>query len=179
MRSRRALSDDEAARAGAEIQDRLRRLPVFESARVIMVYAACDNEVQTEGLIVEALRKGKRVALPVTDKEKKEIYARTISKYPEDLIPGAYGILEPKPSCPDVPVKELDLVLLPGVAFDRKGFRLGFGGGYYDRFLSRLSENTITVGLAYRLQVVETVYPEPHDRRVQYIVTEAGVIEVH
>ncbi|MEW6447122.1 MAG: 5-formyltetrahydrofolate cyclo-ligase [Bacillota bacterium] len=179
LRIRRALSDEEVQGASAEIQERLRRLPVFQSARVIMAYAACRKEVQTERLITEALERGKRVALPVTDTGKREIYAKEISEYPEDLVPGAYGIFEPKPSCPAVPPQDFDLVLVPGVAFDAKGFRLGFGGGYYDRFLSRLREDTITVGLAYRFQVVDTVFPQSHDRWVHYIITEADTIKVH
>lgn len=178
MKLRRELTAGEAAAASMVIQERVRRLPAFQSAGVIMAYAAYRNEVQTEGLITEALKRGARVALPVTDTLKKEIYARVISEYPTDLVPGAYGILEPKPSCPVVSPKEFELVFVPGVAFDPAGFRLGFGGGYYDRLLPRLQEKTVTVGLAYRFQVVETVFPEPHDWRVKYIVTDTGVIKV-
>ncbi|MEW6574673.1 MAG: 5-formyltetrahydrofolate cyclo-ligase [Bacillota bacterium] len=178
LNTRRTLSNEKAARASIEIQNRVRSLPVFESANTIMAYAACRNEVQTGRLITEALKGDKRVALPVTDTDKKEIYARVITAYPEDLIPGAYGILEPKTSCPVIPPQEFDLVLVPGVAFDPKGFRLGFGGGYYDRFLPRLREDTVTVGLAYGFQVVDTVFPEPHDCRVKYVVTDAAVIKV-
>jgi len=178
MKLRRSLTAGEVAAASMAIQDRVRKLPAFQSAGVIVAYVACRNEVQTGPLIAEALKRGIRVALPVTDTVKKEICARVISEYPGDLVPGAYGILEPNPSCTAISPEELDLVLVPGVGFDPAGFRLGFGGGYYDRLLLRLPEKTITVGLAYRFQVVETVFPEPHDRRVRYIVTETGLIDI-
>jgi len=177
LRHRQSLTEEEVATASAAVQERVRRLPAFREAGVIMAYIGCRNEVQTADLIREAIALGKRVALPVTDTRKKALHPRVISHYPEDLIPGAFGIPEPKASCPAVAPEELDMVLVPGVAFDREGFRLGYGGGYYDRFLLQIRESAATVGLAYRFQVVDTVYPEKHDRRVRFVVTENGVIE--
>jgi 5-formyltetrahydrofolate cyclo-ligase len=177
LRRRQILSEGEVVAASAAIQEHVRRLPAFQAAGVVLAYAACRNEVQTDVLVREALTAGKRVAFPVTDPVKKALFVRAINRYPDDLVPGAYGIPEPKPSCPAVAPDELDLVLVPGVAFDWKGFRLGYGGGYYDRFLPQVRESTTTVGLAYRFQVVDTVYPEKHDRRVRFVATEETVIE--
>ena len=128
-------------------------------------------------LINEALLAGKRVALPVTDINRQEIFMRAVGRYPEDLVPGVFGIPEPREACPAIAPEEIDLVLVPGVAYDINGYRLGYGRGYYDRFLPRLRPGALTVGLAYAFQIVPTVYPEAHDRPVRLIVTEEGIIQ--
>lgn len=175
---RLALTPAEVARKSAVIQGKLWQLPAFRTARVLMAYVACRNEVETEKLIRNALLEGKRVVLPVTDVRRKMICARLISRYPEDLVTGPFGIPEPGAFCPLVAREELDLVLVPGVAYDVKGYRLGYGGGYYDRFLPGLRPNAVTVGLAYDFQVVSTIYPEAHDWPVTFVITEKRVIEL-
>jgi len=174
---RLALAPAEVAGKSAVIQAKLWQLPAFRTARVLMAYVACRNEVETEKLIRDALLEGKRVVLPVTDVRRKMICARLISRYPEDLVAGPFGIPEPAAFCPLVAREELDLVLVPGVAYDIKGYRLGYGGGYYDRFLPGLRPNAVTVGLAYDFQVVSTVYPEAHDWPVAFVITEKRVIK--
>jgi 5-formyltetrahydrofolate cyclo-ligase len=131
--------------------------------------------VDTGGLIKAALLAGKRVALPVTDTRRKEIYPRIVIRYPEDLTAGPFGIAEPRSSCPVAEPGEIDLIVVPGVAFDAKGFRLGYGEGYYDRFLPLT--NGVSVGIAYNFQLVNTVFPEEHDWPVDFVVTEESTIE--
>lgn len=174
---RAGLTAAEVAKRSILIVKRLTGLPVFCAARTVMAYVAHRNEVETAQVIREALTQGKRVVLPVTLTREKALSARQIAKFPEDLVPGAYGIPEPKAFCPEVDPAELDLVLVPGIAFDLRGYRLGYGGGYYDRFLPRLREDAVTVGLAYDFQVVPTVYPSPYDQPVKLVVTEERVIE--
>ncbi|MCL6559079.1 MAG: 5-formyltetrahydrofolate cyclo-ligase [Firmicutes bacterium] len=172
---RNALSEEEVSAASEAIQARVERLAAFHKAKIIMAYASFRNEVKTEELIKSALEAGKQVAFPVTDIRRKEIYPRFIRRYPEDLETGAYGIQEPKPFCPVAVPEELDLILVPGIAFDPQGFRLGSGEGYYDRFLPRA--RGISVGLAYSFQLQDTVFPEAHDWPVDFVITEDMTIE--
>jgi 5-formyltetrahydrofolate cyclo-ligase len=175
LRRRVAIPAEHAAVAGKAIQDYVQRLPAFQNAEVVMAYVPIRNEVDTGGLIDAALAAGKHVAFPVTDTRRKEIYPRIVMRYPEDLVAGPFGINEPRPSCPVAAPEEIDLILVPGVAFDAKGFRLGYGEGYYDRFLPLTSGTSI--GLAYSFQLVKTVFPEKHDWPVDFIVTEEITIE--
>ncbi len=147
-------------------------LPVFQSARTILFYASFRGEVDTFALMREAMVLNKRVALPLIRKEEQRIVPMLI-KTLSGLRPGPYGIMTPEDEPRDrVDAAELDLVVVPGVAFDRRHNRLGRGAGYYDRFLSGLSATTPTIGLAYDLQVVDAITGiEAHDRPVTYLVT--------
>ncbi|MEW6173298.1 MAG: 5-formyltetrahydrofolate cyclo-ligase [Bacillota bacterium] len=177
LKHRDALLKEMVKASGEAIQKSARRLPIFQSARLIMFYAPFRNEVETETLVKEALAAGKRVAFPVAEKEKKELIAREIMRYPDDLAPGAFNISEPRPSCPVVAPEDLDLIFVPGVAFDPQGYRLGYGGGYYDRFLPRT--RAISIGLAYHFQLLVTVFPEDHDWPVDFVISEDVTIETN
>ena len=94
-----------------------------------------------------------------------------------DLVRHRYGMLEPSETCPIFPIAQLQLVVVPGIAFDRKGYRLGYGKGFYDRFLANCPP-VIPIGLAYQIQIVEDTFPEAWDVPVQHIFTEIGRIDV-
>ncbi len=139
-----------------------------------MCYAAISGEVETRQIIRKALSDGKRVAVPVTVSSKKRLIAVEISDPKRDLLgKGPLGIPEPHPK-KRLPLarKELDLVLVPGVAFDAQGQRLGRGGGYYDRFLSKLPDGVPQIGLAFRFQVVADLPFEKHDKPVSLVLTD-------
>lgn len=157
-----------------EIAEKLMALEEYRKAKAVMFYAAKGNEVQTREMIKAAIKEGKKVLLPVTNMEKKEIEAAVIEHYDRDLKKGAYGIMEPKEKS-DVNEKLIDAVVLPGVAFDRQGHRLGYGLGYYDKLLRRLT-NAAKIGLAYDFQIVDKLPRESHDERMGLIVTESSVI---
>ncbi len=147
-------------------------LPVFRSARTILCYASFGGEVDSFALMQKALDQKKRVALPLVRKEDKRIIAMLINSL-NGLKPGAYGIPTPADIAGNaVAPEELDLVVVPGVAYDRLNNRLGRGAGYYDRFLSALPAATPTIGLAYDIQMVD-VLPriEAHDRPVSLVIT--------
>lgn len=170
---RRALSALEVLERSAAVGRAVRELPAFRQAETIMAYLAVRNEVATGGIIRLALVEGKRVAVPVTDTRTRRLIAATLRTYPGNLVRGAFGIPEPPPGTYQVlPPEEIDLVLVPGVAFDAGGYRLGYGQGYYDRFLPQT--RAVTVGLAYAFQLCPTVYPAPHDCRLHLVVTEEG-----
>ncbi len=156
------------------IMDRFLRLEEFNSAKCILFYASKGSEVHTDGIIQSALSLGKCVALPVTNKEAKALELYRIKSL-ADLSPGAFGIPEPpkKPEMKADPAK-FDLVVVPGVSFDRRGHRIGHGMGYYDTLLPKMPCRKI--GLAYGMQIVEHVPNEPHDVAVDMIVTEDEII---
>ncbi len=96
-----------------------------------------------------------------------------------ELVPGFRGILEPPPTCPAIGLSQVRMIVVPGLAFDRHGLRLGQGGGHYDRLLARMramAHPGLVVGLAYAAQIIESVPCEPHDQRVDLVVTEAGLV---
>ncbi|MEW6522551.1 MAG: 5-formyltetrahydrofolate cyclo-ligase [Bacillota bacterium] len=157
------------------IAGRIMALPAYAPAGTIMAYAHFRHEVDTTELIQAALASGRRVVLPRSDPKTRSLSIFAVLG-PEDLAPGAYGIMEPVPGrCPQVPPGEVDLVCVPGVAFTRDGGRLGYGGGYYDRFLGLLGPGAVSLGVAFELQLVDELPLDCHDRRVAAVVTEAGV----
>ncbi|MCK4326794.1 5-formyltetrahydrofolate cyclo-ligase [bacterium] len=159
------------------IRKNLFALPQFGVAKVVMFYVAKDNEVRTGEMIKESLRMGKTVAVPITRVKERNLVPSLLTDYDLELAPGTYQILEPKEEYirPILP-QEIDLVIVPAVAFDHRGSRLGFGGGFYDNFLRQVPPKTIRIGLAFQLQMVEGLPSQEKDEGVNIIVTEEGVL---
>ncbi len=175
LERRRALDSGLHRELSHEILRRVAADDRYRDARVLHTYIdARDNEVATRNLVRAALDEGRRVvcprALPGGRLEHYEIGAL------DDLEPGRFGLLEPRPDpARAVDPSEIDLVLVPGIVFDREGFRAGFGGGYYDGFLAAIDAPSI--GLAFALQLVARVPREAHDVPVDAIVTEHELID--
>ena len=146
------------------------KLPAIQKARIILFYASMPGEVDTLAMIEKAIYSGKRVALPIVEQKKGKLIPTLISSM-EDLRLGTYGIAEPHldPN-KEIAIKDLDAVIVPGLAFDRQNNRLGQGAGYYDRFLRTLPETVTTVGLAFDFQLTESLPTEAHDMRLQQII---------
>lgn len=159
-------------RKSAIIWRKLVRLTAFRRAAWVCCYVALPHEVQTWGLIETMLEHGKRVAVPYVRPGSRRLGLSEVIDPGADLAPGAFGVWEPRPKARrPIRTSQLDLALVPGVAFDRKGRRLGHGLGYYDRFLARLPRSTTTVGLAYRFQVFDRLPTELHDHAVSTVLT--------
>ncbi|VVB99672.1 5-formyltetrahydrofolate cyclo-ligase family protein [uncultured archaeon] len=156
------------------IMDAFLHTPEFENSKCMLLYATKGSEVHTDGIIQSALSLGKRVVLPVTKKEEKKLVLYELHDMNE-LAPGAFGIPEP-PQNParEVKPEDIDLVVVPGVSFDRRGHRIGYGMGYYDALLKKIPGRKI--GLAYSLQIVDRVPDEPHDVAVDMVITESEII---
>ena len=148
-----------------------------EGFRSVMLYLNMRSEVETTGLLEGLLNSGKQVCAPVVDTEQLELIPRWIRNPSTELVRHPYGMLEPNATCPHFPIKHLQLIVVPGIAFDRKGYRLGYGKGFYDRFLVKCP-HAIAVGLAYQIQLVEDTFPQQWDVPVQHIFTETGRIEM-
>jgi 5-formyltetrahydrofolate cyclo-ligase len=149
-------------------------LPAFYTSQTLMAYLALAQEVQTWCLIEAARQQHKRIVVPVV--EENTIVAVELPIDTAQLQRGAYGILEPR--CKQVAIcpEEIDFVLVPGLAFDRQGGRVGFGRGYYDRFLCQLPVTARYCGLAFNIQVVSHIPRMPYDICMHYVATEEGII---
>jgi len=156
------------------IKERLLSLEEFRDARSVLFYASFRSEVETLSLIKEALKMGKRVSLPVVDVKAGRLRLSEV-KGLEGLSPGYMGIPEPKTERP-VGLDAIDLVIVPGAAFDRQGGRLGYGKGYYDKLLREAKTGCLFLGLAYGEQIVGKVPVEGHDIKADAIITDKEVI---
>jgi 5-formyltetrahydrofolate cyclo-ligase len=174
LAARRALPAEDRARHSHAIAARLAALDAFARARVVALYAATGAEVDTAPLAALALAAGKRVAYPRIAPGTRALAFAACS--PADLVPGVLGTRAPPPALASARVDELDLVVVPGVAFDAEGRRLGRGGGYYDATLALLPRAAARLGVAFEIQVVRAVPEEPHDVRLDGVVTEARVL---
>ncbi|GEM_PF-1311432 len=157
------------------IQARFSQLPEYSKAKAIMLYAATEKEVRTDKAIKGALKNGKVVALPSIDVEERLMTPVSLSLDSlKQLMPGAYGIMESAGT--QVSRDELDIIVMPVLAFDDEGDRLGRGGiGYYDRFLK--GTNALKVGFAFDWQKAEEVPRESHDVQLDKVITESGVLD--
>ena len=150
MLTKRAnLTSIEREEKSRVIKEKLFNQSEFKRAKTIMFYVAFRKEVETEQMIKESLAAKKEVVVPITDQEKKQLYLSQLKDYDRELESGTYGIKEPAADYYR-PIKrnKLDLVVVPGVAFDTQGNRLGYGGGYYDRLLAGLT-SVSRVGVSF------------------------------
>lgn len=177
IRELRRKHDPSAIRQKSRaIWERFSSLQNYRSASAIALYCSIvrEREVMTIPMIEMALVQGKKVCLPKVMHDSLEFFS--IRDVRQDLSEGAFGILEPITG-DRVDPQNIDLVVVPGVAFDVKGNRVGFGRGYYDRFLRRARKRASIVALAFEFQIVDRVPATEYDVRVHKIVTEKRVIE--
>ena len=159
------------------IKDKLLKMNCIKNASTIMLYLDFNNEVITDNLIKELISLDKIVASPITIIKEKKLIPCQIKDFENGIQYGAYNIREPKPNCsPEINIKDIDVVIVPAVAYDINGFRLGYGCGFYDRFLENIREDTVTIGIAFDLQIFNKVPKEPHDAQLDYIITESRII---
>lgn len=154
------------------IKDKLFGLKEFKKAKCVIVYVSMSDEVDTHILIDESIRMGKIVGVPVVERGKRELIISQISDRIRQLEIGPYGLNQPKKDeIRPIPCDEMELVLVPGIAFDKCGNRLGRGKGYYDRFLKKLPESALTIGLCFDFQKTESVPTLPHDIPVRKLIS--------
>ena len=177
LRQRDELASETRAVFSQQIIDSVMRWIQNEGFDAVMLYLSMRSEVETDDLLERLLHAGKHVCAPVVDTEQNRLIPRRIQEAETALVRHRYGMLEPNTACPLVPITELQLIIVPGIAFDCKGYRLGYGKGFYDRFLSECS-HAIPIGLAYQIQVVEDTFPQVWDVPVQHIFTEIGRIDI-
>jgi 5-formyltetrahydrofolate cyclo-ligase len=171
--ARDAQSDDARAAASELIAARVKALPSFWPARCILLTLPFRSEWDTRSLFAAAVASGKIVALPRVNGGSRMLDLHTVDDIERDTAAGYRGIPEPHAARPRVAIEAVDWVLVPGVAFDVHGSRLGYGGGYYDRLLALLPVGTPRIAGAFDVQVVAQVPAAPHDLVVDVIATES------
>ncbi len=171
---RDALSPGQLAQHSARAAEHLLSLPEVQQAHTIMFFVTFGSEIDTVPIIRLALGDGKRVVAPRADPSRRELIPCQVRDPDRDLVLGAHNIREPAAHCPAVPLDEIGVVIVPAAVWAADGYRIGYGGGYYDRFLPRLP-HAVKIGLGLEVQVVGEVPHQDHDLPVDILVTEAGV----
>ena len=171
-----AMPPEKRAVDSTTICARLRGLPVWRDAGAVLLFAPMPEEPDLWPLLAEALAAGKTAALPRFNAAIRNYRAARVRDLPGDIVTGHFGIREPAVRCPEIFLSRFDLVLVPGVAFDREGRRMGRGRGYYDRLLAEV--RGVKCGVAFAEQMVEAVPAGPSDVRLDFLVTPAGGVRV-
>ncbi|MDY2630147.1 MAG: 5-formyltetrahydrofolate cyclo-ligase [Clostridium sp.] len=160
-----------------EIYNKLITSDLYIKAKNIFIYLSFGSEIQTNNIITKALRDGKEVYIPKVYKKNKLMKAVRLKSF-NDLKENSMGILEPIDDSNYIDKREIDLILVPGVVFDLNGNRIGYGGGYYDRYLQDIKEIRNKVVLAYDLQIVDSINPDIHDIAFDYIITNTRLEKI-
>jgi 5-formyltetrahydrofolate cyclo-ligase len=178
LRDRQSVTDIE--QKSLEIIDQVLHLHEYVRARGIACYVSKDSEVDTRPLIRRALDANKRVLVPVVKKGEIDLFFSELKDLGRELAPGNFKILEPRPEFlrPES-LDTVDVLFVPGIVWDKEGYRLGWGRGYFDRVLRSLPEHVRSVGLSFNLQFVNHVPRDQFDLPVNTVVTESRVVRCH
>jgi len=180
LTKRKNIDIVEKEKMDKKILDEFYENKYYREAKNIFIYISYDSEINTKGIINEALKDNKKIYVPRTEFKSRFMDAVEITSL-DNLIESEYGILEPSIEEPHIEPNELDLIVVPGVAFDRNGGRMGYGAGFYDRYFKRISKDRIKkiakLALAYDFQILEKVPMNEQDVPVNYIITEREFIQ--
>jgi len=181
MKKRKKVAKKEGDIKSKIISKKILSLKEIKESKNIMIYVSYRSEVSTNKLIISLLNNNKRIFAPYCIKDKKRMEVVEIENPDQDLEKGAYGIKEPAKRIRNnkIDPKNLDIVVVPAVAFSKSGYRVGYGGGYYDRFLERLANKTITIGINYEEMLFDTVPKEDHDLAVDMVVTDKRLLRIN
>lgn len=170
---RKYLTKEEKIKKDIIIKEKLHSKLLYEKSNFIFIYVSLKDEVNTHDIIKEALCQGKRICVPKVISLNEGMEAIEIKDFSELMECGRYKILEPENFKNIVDPKEIDLAILPGLAFDNKGGRLGYGGGFYDRFIPHLKNKVRKIALAYDFQMVDHVPKDIHDILVDEVIADS------
>ena len=159
-----------------DVCHQLQDTPEFRRAETIMLFLSMEQEVETSTLVLQAWKEGKTVALPRVRWAEREIEPVAIKSLDTSPNPSMQGLRDPVGGTP-ISLARIDLVAVPGLAFDRRGYRLGRGKGFYDRFLSKKDFHGLRIALCFQEQLLEDLLPvEPHDMPMNMIVTDQKIL---
>ena len=174
----RAMSPASRDAAGERIAERLWTLPEISGARAMLLYASLPEEVPTDAIAREALRRGIVVSYPRCLPETRAMTLHVLREMDELREVGSYGIREPDLACPTLELRDLDALLVPGLAWDRRGGRLGRGAGYYDRLFASPGARGVRCGLFFAVQELPEIPLDPWDVPLDAVVTEEEALTV-
>lgn len=172
---RKMETKEEVEIKSIEITQKLIKLDQFKASQAVMCYMDFKNEVMTKHIIDNCFNLGKRVVLPLVDtiNGTRRIVPYEVVNLPQDVRPGVFGILEPRKGSAGIfNSEEIDLVIVPGVAFDLRRNRIGYGAGFYDRFFESVSPKCAKIGIAFEFQIYDEVPVEEHDIPLDLVITE-------
>lgn len=176
LSKRNSLDESLRFEADEKVALRLLALKEYRDANTIFCFVSYKSEIDTKNIIVESLRRGKRVIVPIVDKASKTMILSELRSM-EELAPSDMGILEPKPEfVREVNPKVVDICITPGAVFDKHGYRIGYGGGFYDKMLPLFREDEINIGICYDIQVVDEVPIEEFDKPVDVLITPTDIL---
>lgn len=160
-----------------KIVNTLTKVPIFKQSNNIMLYLSFNNEVDSYELIEYCLGNKKCVIVPYCNKEGKQITPVKIENIEKQLVKNDYGFLEPKLEyIKPEPIDSIDLIIIPGLAFDKRCYRIGYGAGYYDRFLDKVNSKIPTIGLVFDYQIIDSAEVDEFDIPLDYVITERRII---
>ncbi len=173
------LTADYISSSSKQITKTLIDTDAFKTAKTVMCYLSFGSEVDTKLIIDECFEQGKTILIPIIMRNTDAstyMEASQLIDYNEDLAPGTMGILEPIASAIRIKdPKTIDLIIIPGLAFDRQGNRLGYGSGYYDYFLGRLRDDCNQIAITFSFQLIDHIPTQKHDMKVRNIITQKGL----
>jgi 5-formyltetrahydrofolate cyclo-ligase len=177
MKTVNSLSENDKLSKIKRIEERLFTFANFREANIALLYISRYDKFNTTDIVKKSIASNKISVLPAFDDDKKEMMLMKVDRIDNDLIVGPNGLLEPDPGhCKIVPHESIDIAIIPGLAFDEKGGRIGVGEGYYDRLIPKLPITTRKVVLAFEEQIVPLVPMESHDKYVDIIITDKRII---
>ncbi|HCX65827.1 MAG TPA: 5-formyltetrahydrofolate cyclo-ligase [Eubacteriaceae bacterium] len=175
-KKRAAFSEDYVQSVSKKIFDRIEAMPEYQNSDTIMIYVSYDKEIHTHDFIVKMLEQGKNVVTPICNNENNTLTLGVTKTFPHSFKVNSFGILElDRERAETTVVDEIDMVITPGLAFTADGKRLGYGAGFYDRLLAGKKDTTPTVCPVYEEFILDDIPVDPHDRNVDYLVTDQGV----
>lgn len=173
---RNGFSTDKIIEVSREIKNRFLNLDIVEKSQRFLLYHSFGKEIITHDLIDDLYEREKEVYIPYVIKEKKVLGISKLDK-DDELVAGVFGIKEPVIK-EDIPVNRMDIIVVPGLLFDKNGYRIGYGGGYYDRLLKTIEERIITIGLCFDEFLQDSLPVEKYDISVRIVITEKRVLNI-
>lgn len=188
---RRLLSQAEIHSRSKKICNQLINLEEFKDCKNILIYVSMPDEVQTKEIFRTGLQQGKTLVSPIVQKNNKMLLLSVLSEThvkellseaadvkSRDWIRNKFGIIEPREeTIQPISLSEIEFIVVPGIAFDRRGRRLGFGGGYYDHLLEKTKDTALAVALAFDFQILSSIPTHDHDQDVDMIITDSEIIK--
>lgn len=179
LEAREKISDEELNRRSKIILEKVKEMDEFKNSKTIMIYVSYGKEINTYDFIRECISMGKNVITPICKYCDRTLILGQTKSFPEEFQMTKYGILElDSDKCEHVDAKDLDLIIMPGVAFTKEGDRMGYGGGYYDKLLSMCSDKLVTIAPVLQDFIFDEIPTEPHDIRMDYVVTEEEMYKI-
>lgn len=180
LKIRREMNIEEKSNYDKIIKDKFFESSFYKESKNIFIYISYDSEINTKDIITRAIKEGKKIYVPRTEFSTKLMNAVIIENF-DNLVESRYGILEPKKDEPFIDPNDLDLIVVPGVAFDKNGGRVGYGAGYYDRYFKRINNENkskiVKLALAYDFQLMDKVPTDEEDVLIDAVMTEKQFIK--